>query len=410
MNWRKVWTVARHEYMMNVRRPGFIIVTLLVPLIMFVIVALTSVSTQAIAHKFASLFGSMEKPYAVVDEAGIIERILPEFQKDFVLYPSMEEAKAAADRRKVMAVIRIPPDYVETGKIYAYSPVGNVILSTLEDSTRVRAFLSTHLVAQHVPPDLLPRVEKPIVQVIPITGKTLPGSPLASVGRIAISYALGMLLIFSIFMSSGYVLQGVAEEKENRLVEIILSSLKTMEWFLGKVVGLGAVGLTQVAIWFLTVLLLSGGGLLALVIFLPPFPWSFYLLIALYYVGGYFLYATLYAGLAALGTNMRESQQISGVVSLVAAIPFMLSGILFTSPDSVILRAVSIFPLTAPGMMLLRLPISEPPTIDIVLSLLSVYASIPLALWFGAKLFRFGILIYGQRPGLRQIWQALRSA
>ncbi len=409
MNWHKVWTVARHEYVSNVRRIGFIVMTLLLPALMVIALLFVGVTSKNIVRKLALFFASSEKPYAVVDESGIIQELLPNFQKQFVLYTDLQKAIKDANSRKVKAVIRIPVNYVQTGEIDAYAPGGDIVLSTLQESKELRTFLYTHLVAPYTPPELLPRVEKPLVRVRPLLGPKKITPPWATVGRVMVPYFLGMLLVFSIFMSSGYLLQGVAEEKENRLVEIILSSLKTMEWFLGKVIGLGAVGLTQLAIWFLSLLVFSGGVTLA-ALFLPALPWYFYVLSALYYIGGYFLYAVLNAGLAALGTSARESQQLAGIISFVAVIPFMVSGILFTSPDSLVLRALSYFPLTAPSMMILRLSITTPPWVDVVGSLVSILVSIPIALWLGAKLFRFGILIYGQRPGLRQVWQALRTA
>jgi ABC-2 type transport system permease protein len=128
-----------------------------------------------------------------------------------------------------------------------------------------------------------------------------------------------------------------------------------------------------------------------------------------YYLLGYTLYAILMAGAGALGTTMRESQQLAGVFSFFAAVPYMISGFLFANPNMAIARALSFFPLTAPTMMMLRLPLAEVPWVDVVGSIVVLLLSVPAALWVGAKLFRVGLLIYGKRPTLREIWLILRG-
>jgi ABC-2 type transport system permease protein len=124
---------------------------------------------------------------------------------------------------------------------------------------------------------------------------------------------------------------------------------------------------------------------------------------------GYALYAILMASVGALGTTMRESQQLAGIFSMFAAVPYMLSGFLFANPNVLLARVLSYFPLTAPTMMMLRLPLAEVPWVDVVGSIVILLASIPAALWAGSKLFQVGLLIYGKRPTLREIWHILRS-
>jgi ABC-2 type transport system permease protein len=107
---------------------------------------------------------------------------------------------------------------------------------------------------------------------------------------------------------------------------------------------------------------------------------------------------------------MRESQQLSAVFSMAAAIPLMFNSLIFASPNSALVRALSIFPLTAPTTMMLRLPLTDVSPLDLALSLGLLAVTIPLVVWGGAKVFRMGLLLYGKRPGAKQIWQALRQA
>ena len=107
---------------------------------------------------------------------------------------------------------------------------------------------------------------------------------------------------------------------------------------------------------------------------------------------------------------MRESQQLAGIFSFTAAIPWFFASIVFTNPNALLARVFSFFPLTAPKMMMLRLPMTEVPLVDIVGSLIVLLISIPIALWLGAKVFRMGLLMYGKRPSIAEIVAALQSA
>ena len=410
MQLHKVYIIARHEYMVTVRRPGFIILTALVPVLGLLMLLFVLIAGQSLVGQLATLVGIMEQPVGVVDESGYFDPLLPQFTDDFRLFADKEVAFRAVQEGELLAVIIIPSDYTETGYLYLYSPQSSFTQATLLDSYRLRAFLTAHLTRSWVPEDVLSRVAQPLVKLVPLEASPAEASPWLSVTSFVVPYILAILLVISVFVSSGYLIQGLAEEKENRLVEIIISSVTPIDWFVGKVVGLGAAGLTQVGIWLLSSLAISGGAMAVVVAFLPPIPWHRWVLFVVYYVLGYVLYAVLQAGLGALGSTTRETQQIAGLASLVAFIPFMLSSVMFTAPEAPIVRGLSHFPLTAPTMMIMRLAVFDVPTIDIVASLLSITVTIPLAGWFGAKLFRLGILFYGKRPGLAEIWRALRTA
>jgi len=412
MNRRKVWTIVRHEYAVNVRRPGFIIMTALVPILavlgMGVAVLFGSQAGRALEAAFVPEQGRV----AVVDHSGHFQPILPRYSQQFVLYADEQAARQAVDSGEADMALFIPADYVESGRLLVYSQGSGLTAAAVSDSDRVRGFLVAHLLRDRVPENLLKRAAAPMAEIVPVTGQgeESEGGPLSFIFSFIIPYFLAVMLVVTIFVASGYLLQGIAEEKENRLVEIVLSSVTALEWFTGKIVGLGAVGLTQVLIWLITAVGLSGGSAALLALAIPTFPLSTIVLIVVYYLLGFALYAALMAGLGALGTSMRESQQLAGIVSLFAAVPFMVSGILFSNPDATLVRALSIFPFTAPGMMIMRLPLSTVQTVDIVASLILLGLCIPGTVWLGAKIFRIGILVYGKRPGVREIWSALRAA
>lgn len=413
MNWRKVGTIARHEYLTNIRRTGFIVMTALVPalgLIGLVLVALLLPRGSEVADWLERQFDVGRKPVGVVDRSGYFTHILPEFQETFVLYKTQEAAEAALRAEELQAVLVIAEDYLESGEVIALTreSFGEAAIA---DSARVRRFLTTHLLAGRVDPAFIHRAADPLEglqsRVLSGTGQERGGGMFFT---FLVPYFLAIFLMMTIFASSGYLLQSVAEEKESRIVEIIISSVRPTELMAGKVLGLGALGLTQVLIWLVSAWGFTGGmaTLLALVGSVG-IPARVFVLGVVYYLLGYLLYAVLMAGVGSLGTTMRESQQLAGIFSFIAVIPYMLASFVMVNPNAPVARAFSFFPLTAPTMMMLRIPLGEVPWVDIVGSIGVLLLSIPAALWFGAKLFRVGLLIYGKRPTLREVWRILRS-
>jgi ABC-2 type transport system permease protein len=338
--------------------------------------------------------------------------IQPEYQEDFILFRSEEAAAEALEAGEISEALLIPEDYVETGKVIVLTQGSGFGAAEVSDSAQVRAFFVDHLLAGRVDTEIQRRAAEPLRAEPRVIsgGRTRGEGPLSFVFTFVIPYVLSFFLIMTIFVSSGYLLRSVAEEKETRVVEIVISSVRPMELMAGKVAGLGALGLTQVVVWLLSAVAFSGG-LVALLAAAGAFliPTRILVLGVVYYLLGYTLYAILMAGIGALGTTMQESQQLAGIFSFFAAIPYMLSGLLFVNPNALVARVLSFFPLTAPTMMMLRLPLAEVPWVDVAGSIAALIVFIPLALWVGAKLFRVGLLIYGKRPTLKEIWGIVRG-
>jgi ABC-2 type transport system permease protein len=416
MDWRRVWVVARHEYLTNVRRVGFIIMTATIPLLGIVVLlvgAFFSGQARQLGEFFERQFEIGEAAIGVVDESGYFSPILPAYREDFVPYENEAEAEAALKSEEVSRVLLIGEDYLETGRVTVVSVGGGFDVAMVADSSAVRAFFVDHLLADQVDTSLRERATDPMdaePRVISSGGEAQGEGPWGFVFTFVVPYILAIFLVVTIFTSSGYLLQSVAEEKESRVVEIVVSSVQPMELMAGKVAGLGALGLTQVLIWLLSAAGFSGGAVALLAaVGAVTIPMRILVFGIVYYVLGYTLYAILMASVGALGATMQESQQLAGIFSFFAAIPYMLSGLLFASPNALLPRVLSFFPLTAPTMMLLRLPLTEVPWVDVAGSIVVLLLSIPAALWMGAKLFRVGLLIYGKRPTLKEIWGILRT-
>jgi ABC-2 type transport system permease protein len=416
MDWRKVWVVARHEFLTNVRRAGFIIMTAIVPalgIVTLLIGALFAGQAMQALESFAQQFDIGDKPIGVVDESGAFSPILPEYQRDFIPYESEKAAEAALQAEEISKVLLIGEDYLETGRVVVISLGSGFSAAAVSDSATVRAFFVDQLLAGKIDPALQRRAADPMnvdTRVLSSAGETQGEGAWGFVFTFVVPYILSIFLVTTVFISSGYLLQSVAEEKESRVIEIIVSSIRPVELMAGKVMGLGALGLTQVAIWIVSSMAFSGGAVALLAIAgAASIPARVLILGAVYYVLGYALYAILMASVGALGTTTQESQKLAGVFSFFAAVPYMLSGFLFANPNMTLARVLSYFPLTAPTMMMLRLPLAEVPWVDVVVSIVVLLFSIPAALWAGSKLFQVGLLIYGKRPTLREIWLILRS-
>jgi len=409
----KIGVIARHEYLVNVRRLGFIIMTALVPLLGVLGLLIAAFFGGQAAAFFERHFAPEPKEIGVVDHLGVFTPILPAYQERYHLLADEETGRVAIEADEITTLLVIPGDYVESGRVMIFSKGSGFSAAVMEDSASVRRFFVDHLLRDEVDPALRKRLADPIEPVlVSLEAEGRPGGgPLSTFLNIMVPYFLGILLIMTIFVSSGYLLRGVAEEKTSRVIEIVLSSVTAQELLAGKVLGLGALGLTQVVVWLVSAFGLSRGAVSLLGVALPLLARSEVFILGLvYYLLGFLVYAVLMGAVGALGTTMQESQQLAGIFSLMAAIPLMLGGFMFSNPNMPLLRALSWFPLTAPTMMLLRLPMAEVPVVDVVGSIVVLLISIPVLLWAGAKVFRMGLLMYGKRPSLAQVVRALREA
>lgn len=410
---RRILIIARHEYLVNVRRVGFIAMTALVPLFGVAGLLVAAFFGGQAAAFFARTFVPEEAKMGVVDQLGTFTPLLPQYEERVTLYPDEEQGRAAVRDEQISSLLLIREDYLDTGQVTIISSEGAFSAAILEDSETMQAFFVDHLLRDEVDPRLRARVADPIKPVlVGLDAEDEPqGGPLSFILNLMVPYFLGILLVMTIFVTSGYLLQGVAREKTSRVMEILLSSVTARELLAGKVLGLGALGLTQVVVWLASSVALSGGtmGLLGIAIPFLVRPQVLFLGVV-YYVLGFLVYAVLMGSVGALGTTQQESQQLAGIFSLLAAIPLMMGGFMFSNPNMTLVRVVSWFPFTAPTMMLLRLPMADVPVIDIVGSIVMLLLTVPAVLWAGSKIFRLGLLMYGKRPGLRQVLRALREA
>ena len=209
MDWRKVWVVARHEFLVNVRRAGFIIMTAIVPalgIVALLIGALFAGQAMQALESFAQQFDIGDKPIGVVDGSGTFFPILPEYQKDFIPYESEKAAEAALQAEEISKVLLIGEDYLETGRVVVISLGSGFSAAAVSDSVTVRAFFVDHLLAGKVEPALRERAADPMnidTRVLSSAGETQGEGAWGFVFTFVVPYLLSILLVMTIFVSSG---------------------------------------------------------------------------------------------------------------------------------------------------------------------------------------------------------------
>ena len=221
-----------------------------------------------------------------------------------------------------------------------------------------------------------------------------------------------VLFLISVLMTSGYLMQGTATEKENKVVDVLLASANPDQILAGKLLGLGGAGLLQISVW-LTMLMATGVGVVPMLMSARvDVPWLALALAAPFFVIAFLFFGGLMLGTGSLGTNMREAQQLAMVWSLTAAAPLMMMAVLIREPNGTVAKVMTWVPFTAGPVVILRASndASQLAWWEIAGSLLVLIAATWVGLRVGARLFRIGLLSAGARPTLKEIVRQARLA
>lgn len=210
--------------------------------------------------------------------------------------------------------------------------------------------------------------------------------------------------------TSGYLMHGVSEEKSNRIMEILITSVKPMELLLGKILGLGALGLTQLLVWLVAGMVLLNVAESADVVRGVTLPPDLIVLALAYFLVGYFLFASVMAGMGAIAGSEQESRQYAGIFSLVTVIPFFFITQILFQADSPIALALTLIPFTAPLTVILRASLGGLPAWQLAASFAILLLTTLGMAWASARIFRWGLLMYGKRPTPRELWRVVRGA
>jgi len=217
------------------------------------------------------------------------------------------------------------------------------------------------------------------------------------------SYIFILLLMMMIIFTGGMLVRSVVEEKSNRIIEVLVSSCTANQLMAGKIIGLSALGLTQVVVWGLLGIALSG-----------PIGASFInfenlILIFIYFALGYVFYAAIFVAIGSLASTEQEAQQYTSYISLILVIPIMLSIQIMNEPNSNLVRILSYIPFTTAPIMTMKIHIVQPSLVEFILTIGIMILGIVIVIFIAGKIFRVAILSYGKAPKLKEIFHWIAS-
>jgi ABC-2 type transport system permease protein len=402
----KTQLIFRHEFRNAIKRKGFIIMTLIVP-----VLGLLGIGIFSLVSATAGPAVVETTTIGYVDEAGGFDDYTTQANIELVSFDTTDDATAALINHDVAEYFVIPADYTSTGVINRYT-LARELETPAATITAIKNFLTSNLLTEKVPADTIELVEKPLnLTVTRLTETGEVATEQGGFGNLIIPGIFSLLLALSLQLSCVYLVQGLGDEKESRLIEVLLSSVNTRQLLMGKVLGLGVAGLVQVVVWLASLPLLlnlassSFGGFFG-TIQLPP---NFLVLGIVYFVLGYALFAALSAGVGAISPSAREGQQLIPMFTLLLFVPLWFSSILFIFPNSPLWTVLTILPVTAPIAVMLRLGVTGVAAWELAVSMAVLALSVILVMFLAIRAFRVYLLMYGKRPSWGEVFRSLRS-
>jgi ABC-2 type transport system permease protein len=403
----KISTIFKHEFLVTVRRKSFILMTIAFPLLGLILIGGANI--------ISGLGGEApveEIKIGYVDETGGFNSNLVHDNITLVAEENQQEAFDALTEGEISQYFVIPEDYLTTGNITRYTlerelDVSNEVYYAIEN------FLVSNILIGNVDSSIIERVSSPLyLSSITLTPEGQIAEQQGGYVSFIVPYIFSILLVMAIFTSSGFLLQGLGEEKENRVMEILLSSVSSTQLITGKVLGLGAAGLLQIVVWLVSARFIAdmastsiGGMLSSLTI-----PTEFLIVSLIYFILGYVLFAIIMAGAGSIGATARESQQFSTVFTLLAVVPFFFITNIMETPNSGISQFLTLFPFTAPLTVIIRMGVADIPTWQLITSMALMIITIIGSVFVSAKIFRTFLLMYGKTPKMSEIVRMIRQA
>lgn len=423
----KIWIVTQREFATRVKKKSFIIMTLLMPFLMSALMFLPLL--------LSLIESSDKKTVAVVDQTGLYQAEFKSNDKYLFVPTEKMTPQMRSDSTDVAAVLLITADLSEkpgSAALYSQeeipSDLSDLVNSTLTDVVQRQKFAKYNI------PELdaiIDDVQTPVeVEKIRWTdeGERQSMSDFLS--------GVGMLLTFVIYMFvmayGAMVLQSVSEEKSNRIVELMVSSVKPFQLMMGKIIGIGLVGVFQVLIWAVIIasVMAIGGTMTGVAMFgsgnmtamqgadmdagmkifaiisqLPLL--EIISLFVLYFVGGYLLYASILAALGASVNDQQDTGQMMMPVMIVMVFAFYVGFYSSMNPDGPMAFWCSFVPFTSPIVMMVRIPFGVPLYQEII-SVALLYATAIALTYLGSRIYRIGILMYGKKPSFKEILKWLK--
>ncbi len=414
---KKIFTVAKWEFLEKVKTKAFIISLVLTPaIIIFFSIAPTLLSGKESDTTKVIGFVDTSRIYFRPVEKNLEKYTIEKNQPAYILInftgdhrPHLiDSLKKSVDhdvlKGKVEGYIFINNGGTDSVSVeYRSKSIGNYKDNQRFSEAFNNARIERKLKAEGINANIMDFISKSVV-IKPVrleeSGKESEANFLTTFFT---AFIFIMLLFMLIILSGQMLVRSLVEEKSNRLIEIIISSCTTDELLTGKILGLGALGLFQIMIWVLIAVALLGAAIIPFTAFdniLPMF---------VYFLLGYVFYTAIFVGIGSIVTTEQEAQQITTYLSMLLILPIVLIMPVMENPHSILIKVLSYIPLTLPTAMLLRLNLTPVPPLIIFLTIFIMLISIYIAIKIASKIFRIGILSYGKRPLLKELGEWIRE-
>ena len=407
---KKVLLIIQREYITRVRKKAFIIMIFVVPCL---ILAMGGAITL-IAKNSDQL--SDEQVVKVIDESGLFAG---KFQNEPNLKfetttQSIDAVKPDLKKDDNLAALEIPANYTakDAVKIYSRKKPGITLTEKIESQFNQIA-INNGLIKNHIDTALLHSIKSDIsLNAIEITDAGDSKTDLGA--NIGVGIACAILIYLSLFIYGAQVMRGVIEEKTSRIIEVIISSVKPFQLMLGKIIGVGLVGLTQFSAWIILSVIstkIAGhafaspqGGIMSALAVLQTIHFGKVLVCFIFYfLSGYLLYSALFAAVGSAVDSETETQQFMLPITLPLLFTYILSvSILYRAPDSALAVWLSIIPFTAPVAMMLRLPFGVPDW-QLAISMVLMVCGFLFTTYVAARIYRVGVLMYGKKASFKEL-------
>ena len=435
----KIGIIIKREYLTRVKKRSFIILTFLAPLFFAALMFLPAI-LMLNSEKF-----DQKKTIAVCDESTLFTGKFDNTDINTFIYidTDINDAKTLVRSGVYDGVLYIPGTELNlpvNAEIYSIKQLP-MTLTEYISSTMQTVLEHKKLLASGIDPDIVKAAHTNIhVQSIRMSKDEDVEKKSFSEFEFFLGLALAMVIYFVIFIFGGQVMRGVIEEKTNRIIEVIVSSVKPFELMMGKIIGIALVGLTQFLLWGILTL-----GIYGIVSTFLPTPdvfstgsvmseqimetvetseaqvfanevfdvihsinfkailWCF----LFYFIGGYFLYSAMFAAIGAAVDNETDTQQFATPISLLLIIPMVCSTVIANAPDSSLSIWLSMIPFTSPVAMMLRIPFGVP-IWQVVTSVALLFATFIVFTWLAGKVYRTGILMYGKKVSWKEIFKWIK--
>ena len=413
--------IFAEEFRRQIRGLGFAFFTVLIPVLLLIAIPITPVVVDLIegddSEGVRVVTGAPRERIGYADPAGVLPgRGLQDAPRQ---YGNLAAGVEAVRQGAIDAFFLLPSGYIESGVVEHYRASGESqgrFWGNAAAEFAFRSFLTGELIAGQVEPNILARALHPADYrnfEIGADGAVAEAIPLAQeIGELLVPMLFAALLLIGVLSGSGPLMRSLAEEKETRMIEMLVTAAAPLSIMSGKLLALGLAGLIQIAVWIAVATFampaifdrIPNGGELTISAGLLT-------TVSLSFVLGYFLFSVLALFIASVVSSSADAQKYTGLLSLLTALPIWLAGLFISQPDGAVAQILTYFPFTAPTTLMVRLGAgSDMSGGEIALALGITAGTALLLLWVASRVFRAGILLSGQRITGRNVWAALWHA